>query len=177
MNSTVFLHEKLKQKIKIVKNPYPSTALIPERLWRKVPIDCRRNFPRYLRRLQEKYSLLIQSQRYMGRNPLRTSFQEKGQNLVRHSYRPKEDNYQELRNMALAHGVSMNYIIVLMIHWEFLQIDERILSHFWRNRKPPTSKIIDIRRVLNLETGEVRIILIGWPRKFILERGSPSHWG
>lgn len=177
MNSTVFLHEKLKQKVKIVKNPYPSTALIPERLWRKVPIDCRRNFPRYLRRLQEKYSLLIQSQRYMGRNPLRTSFQEKGQNLVRHSYRPKEDNYQELRNMALAHGVSMNYIIVLMIHWEFLQIDERILSHFWRNRKPPTSKIIDIRRVLNLETGEVRIILIGWPRKFILERGSPSHWG
>ncbi|EMJ99448.1 MULTISPECIES: DUF1564 family protein [unclassified Leptospira] len=177
MNSTVFLHEKLKQKVKIVKNPYPSTALIPERLWRKVPIDCRRNFPRYLRRLQEKYSLLIQSQRYMGRNPLRTSFQEKGQNLVRHSYRPKEDNYQELRNMALAHGVSMNYIIVLMIHWEFLQIDERILSHIWRNRKPPTSKIIDIRRVLNLETGEVRIILIGWPRKFILERGSPSHWG
>lgn len=174
MNSTVFQNEKLKRKAKIVKNPYPSTALIPERLWRKVPADCRRNFPRYLRRLQEKYGLLLQSQRYMGRNPLRTSFQAKGQDLVRHSYRPREENYQELRNVALAHGVSMNYIIVLMIHWESLEVDERILSHFWRNRKPPTSRIIDIRRILNLETKEIQIILVGWPRKFTLERGSPK---
>lgn len=174
MNSTVFQNEKLKRKTKIIKNPYPSTALIPERLWRKVPSDCKRNFPRYLRGLQEKYGLLLQSQRYMGRNPLRTSFQAKGQNLVRHSYRPKEENYQELRNVAFAHGVSMNCIIVLMIHWESLAVDERILSHFWRNRKPPTSRIIDIRRVLNLETQEVRIILVGWPRKFTLERGSPN---
>ncbi|PJZ24770.1 hypothetical protein CH352_12495 [Leptospira hartskeerlii] len=174
MNSTVFQNEKLKRKVKIVKNPYPSTALIPERLWRKVPVDCKRNFPRYLRRLQEKYSLLLQSRKYMGRNPLRTSFQSKGQNLVRHSYRPKEENYQELRNVALAHGVSMNYIIVLMIHWESLAVDERILSHFWRNRKPPTSRIIDIRRVLNLDTREVWIILVGWPRKFTLKKGSPG---
>lgn len=174
MISTVFQNEKLKHKAKIVQNPYPSTALVPERLWRKVPVDCKRNFPRYLKRLQEKYSLLLQSQRYMGRNPLRTSFQAKGQNLVRHSYRPKEENYQELRNVALAHGVSMNYIIVLMIHWDSLEVDERILSHFWRNRKAPTSRIIDIRRVLNLETREVRIILVGWPRKFSLKRGSPD---
>lgn len=174
MNSTVFQNEKLKQKAKIVKNPYPSTALVPERLWRKVPVDCKRNFPRYLKRLQEKYSLLLQSQRYLGKNPLRTSFQAKGQNLVRHSYRPKEENYQELRNVALAHGVSMNYIIVLMIYWELLEVDKRILSHFWKNRKPPTSMILDIRRILNLETQEVQIILIGWPRRFTLERGSPN---
>ncbi|PJZ76436.1 DUF1564 family protein [Leptospira neocaledonica] len=174
MNSTVFQNENLKRKARIVKNPYPSTALIPDRLWRKVPIDCKRNFPLYLRRLQEKYGLLLQSQRYIGRNPLRTSFQAKGQNLVRHSYRPQEEHYQELRNVALAHGVSMNYIIVLMIHWDFLQVDERILSHFWRNRKPPTSRIIDIRRILNLETREVLIILVGWPRQFTLKRGSPN---
>ncbi|EIE01238.1 DUF1564 family protein [Leptospira licerasiae] len=174
MNSTVFQNEKLKQKAKIVKNPYPSTALVPERLWRKVPVDCKRNFPRYLKRLQEKYSLLLQSQRYLGKNPLRTSFQAKGQNLVRHSYRPKEENYQELRNVALAHGVSMNYIIVLMIYWELLEVDKRILSHFWKNRKPATSIILDIRRILNLETQEVEIILIGWPRRFTLERGSPN---
>ncbi|MEI1279481.1 DUF1564 family protein [Leptospira venezuelensis] len=174
MNSIVFQNEKLKRKARIVQNPYPSTALVPERLWRKVSADSKRNFSRYLRSLQAKYGLLLQSQRYMGRNPLRTSFQAKGQNLIRHSYRPKEENYQELRNVALAHGVSMNYIIVLMISWDLLEVDERILSHFWRNRKAPTSRILEIRRVLNLETREVRIILLGWPHKFILERGSPN---
>ncbi|TGL58842.1 DUF1564 family protein [Leptospira sarikeiensis] len=173
MISTVFQTENLKRRGKIVKHPFPSTALIPETLWKQIPYESKKNFPKYLASLQKKYNLLIQSQRYLGRSPLRTSFQQKGQSLIRYSYRPKEESYQELRSLALAHGVSMNYIITLMIQWELLEISKRILSYFWRKLDPPSSKILDARRVLNLEKREIIIQLIGWPRRFLLERGSP----
>ncbi len=174
MGSIVIQKEKLEKKARISHQAFPSTVLVPTELWKRVPADAKKNFPRYLSRLQIRYGLLLQSRAYLGRNPLRITFQDKGQKLIRHSYRPIEQNYQELKNLSLSHGVSINYLIVLMIIWDDTGLGKKIIERFWKNRKPPLLTQVNFQRILNLKTQQLVLLSYQYPNQFILARGSPE---
>ncbi|TGK03908.1 DUF1564 family protein [Leptospira semungkisensis] len=173
--SVVFQKDSLEKKDKIPRYLYPSTALIPLDLWRQIPAVYKKNFSYYLGILRGRYHHLLYTHEYLGKSSLRTTFQEKGQSLIRHSYRPIEEHYQELRNIAIGHGVSVNLLIALMIFWDSCKSIRKLLRQFWKGRKPPELEILHVSRVLDIATQEVRVLSLHCPTKFYLSRGS-TRW-
>ncbi|TGK01927.1 DUF1564 family protein [Leptospira langatensis] len=173
--SVVFQKDKVEKKDKILKHSYPSTALIPLELWEQIPSVYKNNFQYYLGILRGRYSHLLRAQDYLGKSSLRTTFQEKGLNLIRHSYRPIEAHYQELKSIAIGHGVSINLLIALMIFWDSCKFMKKFLSDFWNGRKPPAIEVLHVSRVLDLEAQEIRLFSFQCPTRFYLPRGS-THW-
>lgn len=168
METTVIRKQTINSQVVIRKHHAPSSVLIPFVLWDKISASNRRELPRYLSILCDRYRLLFQSTGYLGRNPLRITFQEAGQSLVRRSYRPYERSYQELKSLSLTHGVSINYLIALMLYWEDLGIARRIIRQFWKGAKIPNLSELSFQRVLDIKGNYIRLSSLSLPGRFIL---------
>ncbi|PNV76949.1 hypothetical protein BES34_001360 [Leptospira inadai serovar Lyme] len=152
----------------------PSTALIPARIWEKVRLKRNRSFSKYLKYLLSRYKLLLHHNERLCKNRLRITFQDRGLNLIRYSYRPFEEDYQELKTLSLAHGVSINLLIVYLIEMDQNLIWQKVLSLFWKGKMPPRPKASIFCREIDFFNKQISIANTLEPTIFYLARGAIS---
>ncbi|EPG65814.1 hypothetical protein LEP1GSC061_2274 [Leptospira wolffii serovar Khorat str. Khorat-H2] len=70
--------------------------------------------------------------------------------------------------MSLTHGVSINYLIALMLYWEDLGIARRIIRQFWKGAKIPNLSELSFQRVLDIKGNYIRLSSLSLPGRFIL---------
>lgn len=177
MGSIIFRRKITQKKALIRRHPYPSSLLIPSILWESIPENSRKKLPHYIAQLCSHYWLFLQSTQYLGQNPLRITFQEKGQSLKRVSYRPEEECYQELKSLSLLHGVSITFLVSLMVRWENLGLWSRTLRHFWKGRKLPFLCRINVARQIDKQGKRIVLSSRTNPSQFVLNKGSPRWVG
>ncbi|EPG72742.1 hypothetical protein LEP1GSC058_1041 [Leptospira fainei serovar Hurstbridge str. BUT 6] len=132
------------------------------------------NFSEYLAHLLFKYKLSLHLHEGLCKNRLRVTFQDRGLNLIRYSYRPFEEDYQELKTLSLAHGVSINFLIVYLIEMDQNSIWQKIISLFWKGKMPPRPGISIFYREIDHSLKQISLTCLLEPTVFYLARGAIS---
>lgn len=95
-----------------------STLLIPEALMKNFSEQkkkCRNNLSLYLRLLLKRYRILTHSGLIPKPNKIKTEYQEKDLHLKRLNFRPMNDDWLELSELALAFGKSRCWLFVYLL--------------------------------------------------------------
>ncbi|EQA46505.1 PF07600 family protein [Leptospira broomii serovar Hurstbridge str. 5399] len=132
------------------------------------------SFSEYLEYLLSKYRLSLHLKEDLCKNRLRVTFQDRGLNLIRYSYRPFEEDYQELKTLSLAHGVSINLLIVYLIEMDQNFIWQKVLSLFWKGKMPPQPRVSIFYREVDFFHKQMSIASMFEPTVFYLARGAIS---
>lgn len=117
-NSNTFVIDKLDERENTV-----STLLIPEYLLKEFNQKNKKhkdNFTIYLRKLLRRYRSLTHSGLIPEPQKVKTEYQEQGLNLERINFRPKNTDWVELGELALAFGKSRCWVFVYLLKLDLL---------------------------------------------------------
>ncbi|HMV41422.1 MAG TPA: DUF1564 family protein [Leptospiraceae bacterium] len=96
---------------------FSSTILIPEKYFSifNEKIILHKGVRSYIHYLLNKYQIYITNGLIPGYSNITTKYQEKGQNLHKISFRPKPENWAELKLYRISFGMSISAFIVYLL--------------------------------------------------------------
>ncbi|MBL0266485.1 MAG: DUF1564 family protein [Leptospiraceae bacterium] len=117
-NSNTFVMDKLDERENTV-----STLLIPECLLKEFYLKNKKrkeHFTVYLRKLLRRYRTVTHTGLLPKPQKVKAEYQEEGQNLERVNFRPRNTDWIELGELALAFGKSRCWVFVYLLKLDLL---------------------------------------------------------
>lgn len=116
--TTVLVQNKWTKEVNFRKKMDTSSTLnIPDRLmpFLNEKAGTASQLTWYLRQLLNRYRYICYSGALPSYEGIKTKFQEKGQGMNKRSFRPKNDDWAELKLIAAMHGMTATFFFVILI--------------------------------------------------------------
>jgi hypothetical protein len=159
MNSFIF-NKHAHRKIELDKGKHTtSTVLVPEELILDFEAKVKVNggMRKFLALLLDKYRILTHSGALPEACKLKTEFQDEGQDLQRVNFKPDNDDWLELGQVATFYGKSRCWIFTYLLRLEVLGFGELMEEALLTNGVPITASFqlqvaLQLQRVLGIWT-------------------------
>ncbi|HMW07467.1 MAG TPA: DUF1564 family protein [Leptospiraceae bacterium] len=130
--TNVFSNAKLSfPRMNFSLNDFNSTLLIPEKyqsLFIK-KIEKHKGIRSYVAYLLSKYQVLIKNGLIPGYSNVTTKYQEKGQNLRKFAFRPRPEDWAELKLYRVSFGMSISAFFVYLLIADSVDFAETISDY------------------------------------------------
>lgn len=110
---------------------FSSTILIPEKYFPlfESKIYQHQGIAKYIAYLLEKYQIYITNGLVPGYSNVTTKYQEKGQNLQKVAFRPRPENWVELKLYRIAFGMSISAFLVYLLIADSVELAETFSNY------------------------------------------------